>query len=70
MLLLRFQSQAFIDMKFTRATAGRGGDGCISFLQAWANEAAGPDGGDGGNGGHVIYQVNIIVVRVFVVCRC
>lgn len=39
-----------------RVFGGRGGDGCISFLQLWANENAGPDGGDGGNGGHVIFQ--------------
>lgn len=41
-----------------RVLGGRGGDGCISFLQLWANENAGPDGGDGGNGGHVIFQAS------------
>lgn len=35
---------------------GSGGDGCISFLQLWANENAGPDGGDGGHGGHVVLK--------------
>lgn len=37
---------------------GKGGDGCISFLQLWCNERAGPDGGDGGNGGHVIFKTS------------
>jgi len=48
------QVQNFVDMMSVRAVGGKGGDGCISFLQLWANENAGPDGGDGGNGGHVI----------------
>ncbi|XP_050307206.1 mitochondrial ribosome-associated GTPase 2 isoform X1 [Anthonomus grandis grandis] len=39
-----------------RAIGGKGGDGCISFLQLWCNEHAGPDGGDGGHGGHVILK--------------
>lgn len=43
-------------MKTIRASGGKGGDGCISFLHLWANEFAGPDGGDGGNGGHVILK--------------
>uniref|UniRef100_A0A1B6MIG7 OBG-type G domain-containing protein n=1 Tax=Graphocephala atropunctata TaxID=36148 RepID=A0A1B6MIG7_9HEMI len=47
--------QAFEDMKSVRAMGGKGGDGCISFLQLWSNENAGPDGGDGGNGGHVVF---------------
>lgn len=45
-----------IDLKKVRTIGGKGGDGNISFLQLWANENAGPDGGDGGNGGHVIFQ--------------
>lgn len=40
-------------MKFK---AGNGGKGMISFLQLFANERAGPDGGDGGNGGHLILK--------------
>lgn len=41
-----------------RAIGGKGGDGCISFLQLWCNENAGPDGGDGGNGGHVLLEAS------------
>lgn len=48
-------------MKQVRAIGGKGGDGAISFLQLWANENAGPDGGDGGNGGHVVFEVCVIV---------
>ncbi|XP_017468481.1 PREDICTED: mitochondrial ribosome-associated GTPase 2 isoform X2 [Rhagoletis zephyria] len=46
----------FVDSKQVNVIGGKGGDGCISFLQVWCNERAGPDGGDGGNGGHVIFQ--------------
>lgn len=50
------KTQNFLDFKELRATGGKGGDGCMSFLSLWCNEFAGPDGGDGGNGGHVIFQ--------------
>ncbi|XP_011202496.2 mitochondrial ribosome-associated GTPase 2 [Bactrocera dorsalis] len=48
----------FVDSKQVQVIGGKGGDGCISFLQLWCNERAGPDGGDGGNGGHVIFQTS------------
>lgn len=47
-------------MKTVRAVGGNGGDGCISLLQLWSNETAGPDGGDGGSGGHVVFEVMIL----------
>lgn len=53
-----FQAQFFSDAKKVRTVGGKGGDGCVSFLQLWCNERAGPDGGDGGNGGHVIFQAS------------
>ncbi|GBP17914.1 Mitochondrial ribosome-associated GTPase 2 [Eumeta japonica] len=46
----------FVDSFSIKVEAGSGGDGCISFLSAFAKENAGPDGGDGGNGGHVLLQ--------------
>ncbi|ALC39871.1 CG13390 [Drosophila busckii] len=52
----RKEAQYFSDAKRVRTVGGKGGDGCVSFLQLWCNERAGPDGGDGGNGGHVIFQ--------------
>lgn len=45
-----------MDSRPVRVIAGKGGDGCSSFLRAFANDKAGPDGGDGGNGAHVIFQ--------------
>ncbi|CAG4974722.1 unnamed protein product [Colias eurytheme] len=48
--------QFYVDSCRVRAVAGKGGDGCISFLSAWCKDHAGPDGGDGGHGGHVIFQ--------------
>jgi len=50
--------RALVDFKPVKAFAGKGGDGMVSFLQAWANDHGGPDGGDGGNGGDVIFEVN------------
>jgi len=52
------QAQYFSDAKRIRAIGGKGGDGCVSFLQLWCNERAGPDGGDGGHGGHVVFQAS------------
>lgn len=54
----RKEAQYFSDAKKVRAVGGKGGDGCVSFLQLWCNERAGPDGGDGGNGGHIIFQAS------------
>lgn len=45
-------------MRLVRSVGGSGGNGCISFLQAWSNDKGGPDGGDGGNGGHVIFKAS------------
>ncbi|KAH8282804.1 hypothetical protein KR054_009945 [Drosophila jambulina] len=52
------QAQYFSDAKRVRTIGGKGGDGCVSFLQLWCNERAGPDGGDGGHGGHVVFQAS------------
>ncbi|XP_065219074.1 mitochondrial ribosome-associated GTPase 2 [Planococcus citri] len=54
---LRF-ARDFVDSRLVRTRAGSGGEGCISFLQLFCNENAGPDGGDGGNGGHVIFETH------------
>ncbi|XP_030555149.1 mitochondrial ribosome-associated GTPase 2 [Drosophila novamexicana] len=54
----RKEAQYFSDAKRVRTVGGKGGDGCVSFLQLWCNERAGPDGGDGGHGGHVIFQAS------------
>lgn len=45
-----------MDSRPVRVIAGKGGDGCCSFLRAFAKEKGGPDGGDGGNGSHIIFQ--------------
>ncbi|MDO4870670.1 MAG: GTPase ObgE [Candidatus Saccharibacteria bacterium] len=46
----------FIDLVKVKITAGRGGDGCVSFRQEKYIDKGGPDGGDGGRGGNVIFQ--------------
>ncbi len=43
----------FIDRAKIRATAGKGGDGCLSFRREKYVEMGGPDGGNGGKGGDV-----------------
>ncbi len=43
----------FIDEAKIRVTAGKGGDGIVSFRHEKYAEFGGPDGGDGGNGGSI-----------------
>ncbi len=43
----------FIDEANIQVSAGRGGDGCLSFRRERFIEKGGPDGGDGGDGGSV-----------------
>lgn len=35
------QLNHFVDLKNVRTVGGKGGDGCISLLQIWANDRAG-----------------------------
>ncbi|NLF07554.1 MAG: GTPase ObgE [Pirellulaceae bacterium] len=44
----------FIDEVEIRVSAGKGGDGCVSFRREKYIPRGGPDGGDGGDGGSVI----------------
>jgi GTPase len=46
--------QMFVDRVTIEITAGRGGDGCMSFRREKYVPRGGPDGGDGGDGGSVI----------------
>lgn len=43
----------FVDEAKIRVTAGKGGNGCMSFRREKYIERGGPDGGDGGDGGSV-----------------
>ena len=43
----------FIDKAKIFITAGRGGDGCISFRREKFVPLGGPDGGNGGKGGDI-----------------
>ncbi|KAL0274297.1 UNVERIFIED_CONTAM: hypothetical protein PYX00_006754 [Menopon gallinae] len=57
----REQRPYWADSFSIQAIGGKGGDGCISFLQMFKNDKAGPDGGDGGHGGHVIFRASKFV---------
>ncbi len=48
----------FVDEATISVTAGRGGDGCLSFRREKYIPKGGPDGGDGGDGGSVYLQAD------------
>jgi GTP-binding protein len=48
----------FIDRAKIEVSAGRGGDGCVSFRREKFVPRGGPDGGDGGDGGSVTLEAD------------
>ena len=50
------QSGSFLDRVKIYVTAGKGGDGCMSFRREKFIEFGGPNGGCGGKGGDVLIQ--------------
>ena len=48
----------FVDEATIRVIAGKGGNGCMSFLREKFRPNGGPDGGDGGDGGSVYFVGN------------
>lgn len=51
-------ARRFVDSVVVVATAGKGGDGIVSFHSEPYVPKGGPDGGDGGRGGHVIVRAD------------
>jgi GTP-binding protein len=49
----------FIDRVSTHLTAGRGGEGCISFRREKYVPYGGPDGGNGGKGGDIYFESDL-----------
>ncbi|HEX6927478.1 MAG TPA: GTPase ObgE [Longimicrobiaceae bacterium] len=48
----------FLDQAIIEVTAGRGGEGAVSFRREAYIPLGGPDGGDGGKGGDVVLEVD------------
>ncbi len=48
----------FIDEVSLKVIAGKGGDGCTSFLREKYVPLGGPDGGNGGHGGNIIFKAD------------
>jgi GTP-binding protein len=48
----------FVDEASIRVTAGKGGNGCLSFRREKFVARGGPDGGDGGDGGSVYLRAD------------
>lgn len=46
----------FADTAKVTVTAGKGGDGAVSFRREIYVDKGGPDGGDGGRGGNVVFR--------------
>lgn len=49
---------SFVDTAKVVVTAGKGGNGAVSFRHEKYIDKGGPDGGDGGKGGDVIFQAD------------
>ena len=60
---------SFVDKVRVFASAGQGGDGCLSFLREKYRPYGGPNGGDGGRGADVVFEASCDVSTLLELAR-
>jgi len=60
---------SFVDKVRVFASAGQGGDGCLSFLREKYRPYGGPNGGDGGRGADVVFEASSDVSTLLELAR-
>ena len=55
----------FVDEVTISVSAGKGGNGCVSFRREKFIPKGGPNGGDGGDGGNIIFKADSRLLTLY-----